>query len=124
MKISIKKPGQLQSQRPPVFCKAYLPLVGSSVLMLYSGGGVGKSFAAIRVSLEYVNENPEKKAALWLTEDPEGETRHRYEEIVKSMPRDKEFYDQRIAFISHQPIKLTKLRDGNAIVSEEIKHIR
>jgi hypothetical protein len=92
--------------------------------MLYSGGGVGKSFAAIRESMEYVAENPAKQAALWLTEDSEGETRRRYERLVDVFKQPKSFFDSRISFIAQEPVRLTKMQDGNAVLADEFLDIR
>ena len=122
--LKIKKPTQLTKQRPKVYCKRYLPLVESSVMMMYSVGGVGKSFAAMRQAIEFVLDTG-KRAALWLTEDPEGENRDRYERLLKqyaATPR--EFFDSRIDFIADSPCKLTKLRDGNAILTDEFWQVR
>ena len=93
-------------------------------MMLFSGGGVGKSFVSIRVALTFVNETG-KKVALWLTEDSEGETRSRYELLLKNFGgRDREFFDSRIDFISSAPVKLTSLRDGNAELTDDFTDIR
>jgi hypothetical protein len=114
----------MQAKRPAVYCQRYLPLLEASVMMLYSGGGVGKSFAAIRESLEFVWENPAKQAALWLTEDSEGETRRRYERLVALYDQPKDFFDSRISFIAQEPMRLTKMQDGNAILSDDFLDVR
>ncbi|CAN8141013.1 hypothetical protein THIOSC13_420002 [uncultured Thiomicrorhabdus sp.] len=122
--LEIKKPSQLTMRKPNVFCKNWLPLVEGSPMMMFSPGGIGKSFAAIREAFEYVLETG-KKVALWLTEDPEGENRDRYERIIKeyaSTPR--EVFDSRIVFIASQPVKFTQLRDGNAEITDDFWDVR
>jgi len=118
MLLKIKTPQQMTTRRPTVYIKHYLPLVEQSVMMIYSGGGVGKSFASIRVAVEFAEETG-KRVALWLTEDPEGENRDRYERIINERKKPREFYDAKISFISSEPVKFTKLHDGNAVLTDE-----
>jgi len=124
MKLQIKKPVNMTARKPHVYCKRYVPLLESSVMMYFSGGGVGKSWASIHTAVEFVEENQEKKAVLWLTEDAEGETRDRYERIIKGRRHTRDFYDTRVHFIQQEPLKLTKLTDGNAIITDEFWDIR
>ena len=124
MTIQIKKPLEMTTERPRVYCKDYLPLLEGCVMMLFSGGGVGKSFASIRSAIEFVEENKYKKAALWLTEDAEGETRHRYDAIIGEYKKPRDYYDDRISFIVQEPLKLTSLSDGNSNLTDDFYEIR
>jgi hypothetical protein len=124
LKLKIKKPTQLSHRLPNVFCKHYVPVVEGSVIMMYSPGGVGKSFSAIREAVEYVHDT-KRKVVLWLTEDPEGENRSRYERIIGEYGRtDRSEFDSRIDFISDTPIKMTKMKDGNCVLTDDFYDIR
>ena len=114
----------MTARKPHVFCQRYIPLLESSVMMFFSPGGVGKSFAAIVTAVEFVEENKDKKAVLWLTEDAEGETRQRYERTIKGRHNKREYYDSRIHFITQEPLRLTRLTDNNAELTEEFWDIR
>lgn len=121
--IKIKKPTHMTSTLPKVHCQDYLPIIEGAVMMLYSGGGVGKSFAAIREAVEFAITTG-KKSILWLTEDPEGENRDRYERLIKEQARPRDYFDQRIDFVTDSPVKFTKLRDSNPELTDEFWQIR
>ena len=117
--LDIKAPSTMTSEKPEVFCKGYLPLLGGSVSMLVSNGGVGKSFSSIRIAMHFVSENPDKKVALWLTEDSEGESFDRFKRLVGEFEEDKLFFNSRVHFITSLPLRFTKLEDGNGILTKE-----
>lgn len=121
--LKIKKPTQMSKAKPPVYCKRYLPLLSGSVMMLYSQGGVGKSFAAIREAVEFAIETG-KRTVLWLTEDHEGENSDRYERVIREYDQPREYFDGLIEFIENSPHKLTEQRDGNAILTNDFWQIR
>lgn len=122
--LNIKKPGVMRNKIPTVYCKDYLPILGGSVSMLVSNGGTGKSFCSIRIAMQFVSENPEKKAVLWLTEDSEGESFNRYRRLVTEFTETREYFDERIDFIASRPYRFTKLQDGNAVLTDEYKTIK
>ena len=92
--------------------------------MIVSQGGVGKSGASIKIAMIYVEENPEKKVALWLTEDSEGETYRRYKQLIPVFNNDAKFFNDRVSFITSPPQRLTKMEDGNAVLTKEFHEVR
>jgi replicative DNA helicase len=122
--LNIKKPGVMKSAIPTVHCKDYLPILGGSVSMLIANGGTGKSFCSIKIAMKFVDEDPRRKAVLWLTEDGEGETFNRYQRLVQDFGNEQEFFDERIRFIASRPHRFTKMEDGNAVLTAEYKQIK
>ena len=121
--LTIKKPSQMRSARPKVYCKKTLPLLEGSVTMLVSNGGLGKTACSILLAIDYVNETG-GKVALWLTEDSEGETFRRYKQLVADHKKEPAFFNDRISLITSPPIRFNKLQDGNAILTEEYYQIK
>ena len=122
--ITIKPPSKMVTKRPTVYCKKFLPLLGRSISMLVSQGGTGKSFCSIKIAIIYVLENEGRKAVLWLTEDSEGECYDRYNRLVAEQEKPKDFFNKRISFITSPPQRITKLEDGNAILTKEYLEIK
>lgn len=63
--------------------KNWLPMAVGTVSLFVAPGGVGKSWLMIQAAIRYCLENPNKKAALWMTEDPQSETRIRAEALCQ-----------------------------------------
>lgn len=122
--ITIKSPKTMKTRRPKVYCQNYLPILGNSITMLVSNGGVGKSFTSIRIAMEYVLENKSKKVVLWLTEDSEGECYNRYIRLAREFEEPREYFDERIHFITTPPIRFTKMEDGNAVLTPEYLELK
>jgi hypothetical protein len=124
MILTLKKPSELNPERPPVFCREFVPIMQSSVSMLFSGGGVGKSYASIKMAIAYVLETG-RKAALWLTEDSEGENKYRFDSLVnQSFPQHSERLNNSITMIANRPVQFTKMDNGNAVLTREFWKIR
>jgi hypothetical protein len=124
MLLTLRKPGELSKKRPPVFCRSFIPVMQGAVSMLYAGGGTGKSYTAIRIAIEFALET-RQKAALWLTEDSEGENRFRFDSLVKQdYLSNEKFLNENIMFVASKPIQLTKLDGGNAVISQEYWDVR
>lgn len=50
--------------------KDWLPIPKKTVTLFSAPGGSGKSWAILQLALRYLQENSDKKAFLWLSEDP------------------------------------------------------
>ena len=122
--ITIKKANKLTKKKPSVCCADYFPMLEGTVTMLYAGGGVGKSFASIKQSMYFVKETG-RSVALWLSEDSEGENRNRYERLLADFgATPRKVFDDRIDFITDVPQKITVLKDGNAILTEDFTEMQ
>ena len=60
-----------------VYCKDILPIKKGICAILSGKGGVGKSFLIIQEALKYLQESPNGKAFLWLSEDSENDIKNR-----------------------------------------------
>lgn len=123
-KLDIKTFDEISSHRPKVYCKDFIPLQEGSPVMMCGGGGTGKTYGSIRMAIEYALETG-KKVALWLTEDPPGETKFRFMSICR------EFYPQhyskiidQVRIINSPPLRFTKLEKGNAVITEDFLRTR
>lgn len=123
-RLNIKKPTSMETKRPKVYCKDFIPLQESAPHTIFAGGGTGKSYLSIKIAMTFVAENPNKKALLWLTEDAEGETRHRYESLLSEFGYTRSFFDDRIDFISDSPVPFCKMVKGNPEVNPEFNDIK
>jgi hypothetical protein len=123
--LNIKSFSEIRVKKPKVYCADFLPILDSSVTMLASQGGVGKSFTAIRLAMEFVLENQDQRAMLWLTEDSVDESVVRYRSIIDEFfaGRD-EFFSERIFINTDSPKKFTKLEHGNATPTLDYLNIR
>lgn len=63
----------------------WLPFPVGVVGMLVSEGGMGKTWAVIQIAFRYARENPDKRVAMWLSEDPEGETAERARSVANDI---------------------------------------
>ncbi len=65
--------------------KNWLPMPRGTVSMLAAGGGTGKTWAAIQAALRHARSFPDKQVALWLSEDPEAESKNRARAVSKDI---------------------------------------
>lgn len=65
--------------------ESWLPFPRGVVGMIASEGGVGKTWAIIQAALRFARENPDKRVALWLSEDPEGECLDRARKVCNEI---------------------------------------
>ena len=55
----------------------------NEISIIAGQGGVGKTYSAIKLGLEYVNHTPNKKCLLWFTEDSQPEITKRTHYLIK-----------------------------------------
>ena len=75
----------------------FLPIPKNTICMISAKGGMGKTNLSLIISSEYVREHS-GNVALWLTEDEEGNVKHRINTLVENkimLPFD----DTRIRYI-------------------------
>jgi len=60
----------------------WMPFPVGTVSMIGAPGGTGKSWTALQIGFRYLMENANSKAALWLSEDPDYQTRSRAKSIA------------------------------------------
>jgi len=60
----------------------WMPFPVGTVSIIGAPGGTGKSWTALQIGFRYLIESPHDKAALWLSEDPDYQTRSRSKSIA------------------------------------------
>ena len=94
---------------PQFYLKDWLPIPSCALTLASADGGVGKTWLAIQMAIRFVvEENFEKKAFLWLSEDPESIIRDRIKDIVSFLGYSS-FYKKIvncIAFTTKEPPSL------------------
>ena len=74
----------LKEVLPTFHLKNWLPIPSSALSLISADGGVGKTWLVIQIAVRYVVEHKfEKKAFLWLSEDPEGVIKERLREVIE-----------------------------------------
>lgn len=73
--------GEIQAEDAEFVCKSWLPFPKNTVSMVSAGGGVGKSFLLLQAAMRMVRDE-KLKVFMWLSEDPLGLSRSRFEMIA------------------------------------------
>lgn len=63
----------------------WMPFPVGTVSLIGAPGGTGKSWTAIQIGFRYLMENRSHKVALWLSEDPDYQTRSRAKSIASDI---------------------------------------
>lgn len=63
----------------------WMPFPVGTVSMVGAPGGTGKSWTALQIGFRFLSENKTSKVALWLSEDPDYQTRARAKAIAKDI---------------------------------------
>lgn len=77
-----KRAGDITPKAPEFYTTKWLPIPKSAVCMLTAPGGVGKSFFSIQIACQVIKEEPNRRVLLWLSEDPEGQSRKRLDDVL------------------------------------------
>lgn len=62
--------------------QGWLPFPKNTVSLISAPGGSGKSWLVLQLAIKFLQENPQKKAFLWLSEDPVGMSVSRIKKIL------------------------------------------
>jgi len=80
-----KRAGDITPKAPEFYTIKWLPIPKSAVCMLTAPGGVGKSFFSIQIACQIIKEEPSRRVLLWLSEDPEGQSRKRLDDVLSKV---------------------------------------
>lgn len=106
----------IETKQDFILSKA-LPMPFSSVCLVSAKGGTGKTNLSLYLASEYVNDHF-GNVALWLTEDDEGNVKHRFNTMIEcGIVRD--FDEDRVHIITSEPIHFIKNKAGDAIFNDE-----
>lgn len=76
--------GEIKAEEAEFVCKSWLPFPKDTVSLVSAGGGVGKSFLLLQAAMRMVRDE-KLKVFMWLSEDPLGLSRSRFEMIAKQI---------------------------------------
>jgi len=94
-----------------------LPFPKNTLGMISAKGGCGKTSLSLILSSEYVN-NHIGNVALWLTEDDNGNVKHRINLLLENKVMS-DFNQNRVKLINSSPIHLSKNKDREFVNDEE-----
>lgn len=83
--IDIRPLFKVASGETEFILREWLPMPRGTVSMLSGPGGTGKTWLAIQAALRHAIDNPDKRVLLWLSEDPDYESRMRAQAIAKEI---------------------------------------
>lgn len=115
-KFQSKKLSQTKEVIQEFILKDDLPIPLNTVCMISAKGGVGKTNLSLYIANKYI-KNHSGNVGLWLTEDEEGNIRHRVNKLLEHNIIE-EFNEDRVELIIDTPIHLVKSL-GKEFVSDE-----
>jgi len=94
------------------------PIPINTTCMISAKGGVGKTNLSLFIASRYVNSH-DGNVGLWLTEDEEGNIRHRVNKLLEHDIID-EFNENRTELIINNPLHLVKSIKKEFVANEEV----
>ena len=92
-----------------------IPMPEGTVCMISAKGGTGKTNLSLLIASEFI-KNHQGMVALWLTEDDEGNVKHRINTLLKHEIIES-FNQERVELIVDNPIHFAKTK-GNEFISD------
>jgi len=84
-KLDIIPINQIEDRETEFILKHWLPMPRGTLSMLFAKGGTGKSWGAAQMALQHVKSCKSARVALWLSEDPDYETKGRSRAIATNI---------------------------------------
>jgi len=94
--------GQIDRSPAEFILKDWIPIPKNTVSFITAPGGSGKSWIVLQMAARYCIENTSSKAFLWLSEDPEGLSAHRFDKIMLDVLKASQSFGDRLQ-ISNSP---------------------
>jgi len=85
--ITIKRTSivDMIAEETEFWCKSWLPIPKGTLSMITAPGGTGKTWLVLQLAVRMAKEEVGKKIFLWLSEDPSGSVKSRYESIQREI---------------------------------------
>jgi len=85
VQISRKSMAYAEAKAPEFMVKDWLPIPKATTSMLVAPGGTGKTWVSLQLAVRMVREDAARKVFLWLSEDPEGIVKSRYDAVISDV---------------------------------------
>ncbi len=120
VKITRKSMADAEESAPEFICKSWLPIPKYTLTMFVATGGTGKTWLSLQLAIRMAREDAGRKIFLWLSEDPEGTVKSRYNTIIKEIVRGKrDTEDVQIDISTEDPMLLLETRGKTANMSSK-----
>lgn len=116
IKIESKKLSQAVEVIQEFILEDFFPIPKNTTCMISSRGGVGKTNLALYLTSKYIT-NHSGNVGLWLTEDEEGNIRHRVNKLLEHNIFE-EFNEDRVNLILNSPIHFSKIDNRSLVIDE------
>jgi len=109
--------GDTVDKEPEFICKSWLPIPKGTTSMIVAPGGTGKTWLILQFALHVAKEDKNCKVFLWLSEDPEGIVKNRYDAIKNDILTGAHDVDSQITISTEDPLLLLEAQGNNAKLS-------
>ena len=109
----------IQEKEPEFFCKTWMPIPKGTTSMVVAPGGTGKTWFVLQLAMRIAQEDRNSKIFLWLSEDPEGIVRNRYDAIKNKILIGKYDIDAQIDISTEDPLLLLETQGKTAKLSSK-----
>lgn len=123
--IARKSMAYAEAGEPEFMLKSWLPIPKATTSMLVAPGGTGKTWLSLQMAIRMAREDAGRKIFLWLSEDPEGVVKSRYDAIIeKILIGQKGTEDSQITISTEDPILLLETQGRTAKLSPKFYAMR
>lgn len=124
-RIARKNMTQTEAHQPEFYCASWLPIPKSTLSMIVAPGGTGKTWISLQLAIRIASEDAGKRVFLWLSEDPEGTIKSRYDAIVeKILIGDHSAAAAQIDISTEDPVLLLEMKGRSVAVSSRFYTLR
>jgi len=109
----------IKPKEPEFFCKSWMPIPKGTTSMVVAPGGTGKTWYVLQLALRIAQEDKSNKIFLWLSEDPEGIVRDRYDAIKSKILTGSYAVDSQIDISTEDPLLLIETQGKTAKLSSK-----
>jgi len=123
--IERKTMAYAQPGEPEFMVTGWLPIPKATTSMIVAPGGTGKTWLTLQLAIRMAREDAGRKIFLWLSEDPEGIVRSRYDAIIsKIIIGQKSTEDTQITISTADPVLLLENHGRTATLSPKFYALR